>query len=484
MRQFVLATALVAAWCPGGRLLAARRSEIIPETTAARHGLTRAWFTQVRMDRSRARIQDIVLQDGFLYVQSDRAMVHVINAETGETIWAKRVGRPNHPSMTPAAAGDLVAVINGSRLYVCNRYNGDLLYEIQIDGAPGAGACLSKRRAYVPMVGGLVMAYRLKPLTDPQKELGMISETPTAQGGPTPGESPTGKEAGAEDGPDVEQIQLSREYIPPLACHSFGRALVQPLVTSETENEEFVAWPTDRGLLYVGRIDVRSEDRFAARYRLETNEAIVSRPTYLPGDPSDPNDSGVIFATSRDGFVHAIRERDGESLWRFSTGEPILEPAVPIGPAVYVATQPGGMYCLDAQTGNQLWWTPEIRQFVAASTQRVYGADRLGRILTLGAETGARLDVIAAEHLPIKLVNSQTDRLYLGTPTGLIQCLHELELAKPVRHREVRKKKAEQQPTIQQKGIEEVEAPEKPGAEDRPAPAGGQDPFSPRGGPT
>lgn len=480
MRHFVSIAALVAAMFPAmfpaGRVSAALRSAIIPETTAVRYGLTRPWFTQIQLDRGRARVRHVVLHEGTLYVQTNRAMVHAIDAETGETLWAKQVGRPNHPSMTPGLSRDLLAIINGSRLYVCNRYNGDLLYEVQVDGAPGAGAAVSKKRAYVPMVNGMVMAYRLEPLTDPLAELGKIKKDPTE------------KQIAAADETRREDLRLRQEYIPPLACRSLGKALVQPLVTSQTAGEEFVVWPTDRGYLNIGRIDLRQEDRFAIKYRLETDAEIAARPTYLPPDPKNPAESGVIYGASRDGFVHAIEERSGESLWRFSTGEPILQPAVVIDQRVYVATQPGGMYCLDAsrdvqldpQKGRELWWAPQIRQFVAASKQRVYAADRLGRILILNAKTGARLDTIPATALTIKLINSETDRLYLATDTGLIQCLHEVELSEPIRHAAARQKAAAgQRPAIRLED-QPLEAEQEPGAQE---PGAGEDPFEPAADP-
>ncbi|MHC4181037.1 MAG: outer membrane protein assembly factor BamB family protein [Planctomycetota bacterium] len=466
MRQFVLSVALLAAWYPWGRLAAAPRTDIIPQTTAARHGLTRRWFTQVQMDRSRARVKHLVLHEGTLYVQSNRAMVHAIDAETGETLWARRMGRPNHPSLTPAADRDLLAILNGSRLYVCNRYNGDLLYEVQVDGVPGAGPCLSRLRVYVPMADGMLVAYRLEALTDPLKELGKVKKDPTPE------------EIAADEEYRRENLRLKQEAIRPLLCQSLGRALVQPLVTRETEAEEYVAWPTDRGYLHIGRIDVRSEDRLALRFRLETGAEISARPTYLPPDPSDPTDSGIIFAPSRDGYVHAVRERTGESMWRFSTGEPILQPAVVINERVYVANQLGGMFCLGARDGAQIWWTPRIRQFVAASKQRVYAVDSFGRILALSAETGARLDTIAAEHLPIKLINSDTDRMYLASDSGLIQCLHEQELSEAIRHGEALKKKAEEeQPAIQQRAIDELEPPDGPGVPEQEQPGAEDSPF-------
>ncbi|HUT10423.1 MAG TPA: PQQ-binding-like beta-propeller repeat protein [Thermoguttaceae bacterium] len=468
LRRLGLFAVLAMVASPADRSSAALGSAIIPEPEANRHGLTRPWFTQIQMDRSRARLRHVVLHEGILYAQTDRAMVHALDAETGKTLWARIIGRPDHPSMTPGLGRDLLAVVNGSRLYVVNRYNGDLLYEVQVGGAPGAGAAVSKKRAYVPMVDGMVMAYRLEPLTDPSRELGTAKKVLTE------------KEKAETEEDRRENLRLSQEYIPPLSCRSFGKALVQPLVTSQAKGEEIVVWPTDRGFLNIAKIDLMREDVFAIKYRLETDAGIAARPTYLPPDPDKEAASGVIFGASRDGFVHAIEERGGQSLWRFSTGEPMVQPAVVVENRVYATTQRGGMFCLDAETGSEIWWAPHLRQFLAASKDRVYAADSLGRILVLRADTGARLDAIEAAASPIKMINSQTDRIYLASETGLVQCLHELELSEPIRHNLDRWMAAagERLPTK----FED----QTPAAGVEPGvglpPIGGEDPLTPKGG--
>jgi len=466
MRRFVIAAVLVAGLFPVGPAWTAPDSPIISEIAAARHGLTRPWFAQIQLDRSQGRVRFIVLHEDVLYVQTDRATVHAIDAETGETLWARQVGRPNHPSMTPGLNRDLLAVVNGSRLYVCNRFNGDLLFKVEVGGAPGAGPALSKRRAYVPMVNGMVMAYRLEPLVDPLFELGKKT-------------NPTAEETEAHEEMRRENIRVNQQYVPPLSCQSLGKALVQPLVTFENEGDEFVAWPTDRGFLNIGRIDLRREDGFAVKYRLETDAAITARPTYLPPNPAIAGDSGLIFGASRDGFVYAVREKNGETLWRFSTGEPIIQPAVVVGSRVYVATQLGGMYCLDAKTSDEIWWTRGVTQFIAASKQRIYAADKLGRIRVLSAQTGMRLDTIDASLLPMRMINAQTDRIYLATTTGLIQCLHEVELTEPIRHLDTRAEAAPgagDQPGDPPPGGQPVKQPGA-GEKDPLAPADGDNPF-------
>jgi len=436
MRCFVCVATLMVALGFFERSGAAVRSQIIPVPTARRHGLERPWFTQVQLDRSRARISSILLHGGVLYVQTTRAMVHAIDGETGATLWAREVGRPDHPSMTPGACDDWLAVVNGSRLYVCNRYNGDLLFEIQVGGAPGAGPAVSEKRAYVPMVNGLVIAYRLESLTNPALELGKINENPTLE------------EQAVLEEKRREKLLIRQEFIPPLSCQSIGRTLVQPLVTRQNPGEEYVAWPTDRGHLNVGYIDRNSETSFWVKYRLETDMEISARPTYRPANVNDPNDFGIIYAASRDGFAYGIDERNGQTVWRFSTGEPLVQPPVVIEDNVFLPTQPGGMYCLDATTGREKWWTPQIEQFISASKQRVYALDKVGRTLVLNIDTGARLDTLPFPPLPIKLINDQTDRIYLANHTGLVQCLHEVELTEPIRHGAARLTKAvkQQQP--------------------------------------
>ena len=464
MRSLLFATVLGAILCPFGQLPAFGIDEIISETAAERHGLARPWITQVQVDRARGRVRDIVLYDGTLYVQTTRAMMQAIDAETGRTLWAKQVGRPEHPSLTPGVYRDLVSTINGSRLYVMNRYTGEVLFETQTNGAPGAGPGISAKRAYVPMVTGMVLAYRIEPVTDPMKELGKFNKKELTE-----------EEKKAEEEERRQNIRIHQEYVPPLACQSVGRALVQPLVTLQNRDEELVVWGTDRGYLNVGRVDRRAEDAFIVKFRLRTGDAITAQSSYLPPDPTVLGDTGTIFTTSRDGFVYATLERGGDLLWKFSVAEPVVESATLIEDRLYVPTQSGGLYCLDAKNGKQLWWAADIMRFLAASKQRVYAADKVGRVRILDIKSGSQLDVLPTEILPVKVTNNQTDRLYLGTETGLLQCLHELELTAPIHFGESRKPSADEEmakpPVLRPKakpGADEGVAKEKPA---RPKPA-------------
>jgi outer membrane protein assembly factor BamB len=426
-RHFLVAAVLIAALFPHNPLCA-MQTDLIPEEAAARYGLARPWFARVEFDSTRAGLRSVVLYEGVLYVQTKSAIVHAIDAERGKTLWSKQIGDPQHPSMTPDAKGDMLALVNGSRLYVVNRFNGDLLYEKPCKYPPGAGAALSSKHAYVPSVAGLLGAYQVETVDDILKKKGDKPESDLAL--------PVKTQSEAERRLNVHVKQKTRA---PVFCQSFGKALVQPLVTRDDIGGEYVVWPTDRGYLNLGRINRDSENSLVVKYRLQTGATIVARPTYLPPDPKVLGDAGVIFAVSCDGYVYAVQEETGETLWRFATGEPIVESPAVIENAVYVTTQLGGMYSINTKTGQSRWFAENVMRFVAASKTRVYATDDTGHLLVLSAASGARLDTIPTGGISSILANPDTDRIYMVSRNGLIQCFHEAEQIEPLVHNAERK---------------------------------------------
>jgi hypothetical protein len=185
-------------------------------------------------------------------------------------------------------------------------------------------------------------------------------------------------------------------------------------------------------------------------------------------------DAGIVFAASTDGYVYAVQEENGSTLWRFSTGDPILQTPAVIDNRVYVTTELGTMYCLAIKTGKNLWSAQDVVQFVAAGKNRVYATDRVGRLLVLNADSGARLDAVPAENATIKLFNADTDRIYLADDSGLIQCLREIEQTEPLIHGKARKEaaRAEAKRLIEKKPVEPKPAAEteKPAKKEHVAP--------------
>ena len=407
----------IGVWFSGTIVFGSPISEPLSTSFTEQHGLTSAWFTQLQIDPARGQFKDMILDRGTLFTVSDQSMVSAIDASTGQTRWSVQVGARARPTLRPGPSRRFVAVINGSDLFVLNRANGRLLWKTQLETVPGAGPAVSHWRVYVPLINGRVVCYRMQPTEESEKAMAASGAVAASQG--------------STEIPGLELLRLKPNIQPPLFIASPGKAIVPPVVVQGFEEEE-VFWSTDQGYLCCGRMDLKDERTFQLRYRLKTDGPVTTQPACIPPDANVLPDSGLVVAASRDGYLYGINARAGVQLWRFSTGDPIVESPTILGHYAFVANSLGGLHCVDAKSGEQVWWTPGVTRFLAASKDRIYATDRYGTLLVLSAKTGARLDAIDMHTLPLKLTNSQTDRLFVASNTGMLQCLHEPALVQPL----------------------------------------------------
>lgn len=352
-----------------------------------------------------------------LYATTNRGVVHAIDGETGKTRWVANVGKSDYPTTAAAANDEYVAVLNGSRLYVLNAANGEFEWQVQVVGVPAAGPALSAEYVFAPMVDGSMESYELR---------------------------------------DSKQ--------PPWIYKGLGRSFTQPVTGLDS-----LAWPTDRGHLYVAATGINR----AIRYRLEAKQTIVSTPTFVAPDK--------LIATSADGFAYCMSpfRQSSNLIWQFSTGESISKSPVALGDVVYVITDDKHMFAISTKDGFAKWDSPTsgIKKLLAASKDRLYVAGDVGRLAILEAETGARVAEIPTIDYDLFVTNTMTDRLYVGSRNGTIQCLREISNRWPVFHQAVA-------PTKPKPKIVPRPAGPKPDAGDDPfnapagKPAGGDDPFA------
>ncbi len=481
-RRFLLIAAIAGMIFAGGHAFAqAGGSGLISTGAAQQYGLKRAWYTQLQVDRSRGRVDHIVQHvsstrahtvyeisydntkelfsdrhvdpfgkpigqekaekianerlaklkaDGLdpqfvtrvipeitLYVSTDRGIVQAIDGETGQSRWAMPLGKRDHVNLAPAANDEFVAVVNGAKLVIVDNRTGKMIWERRLRGAPGAGPAMSDTMVFVPMVDGAVESF---------------------------------------------DLILDNNRTGPGVMFSHGHCMIQPTITGS-----YIAWPTDRGHLNVGLAS-----RTQIQYRLETNGSIVSPATYL---------YPKLFVSSLDGYVYCLEEASGDILWPFSTGEEISHSPIPIGDAVYVITDDGTLYRVSNEFGKEQWRTPHIKQFIAASKERVYCLSDLDRLVILDAKSGGRIANLPTDQLKwdLKLVNRQTDRMFVGTKAGVLQCLHESNLDFPIFH--LGDKQLVQRDRKIARDAADDAAAEKPD-DDAPADVGGGKPADPFGG--
>jgi outer membrane protein assembly factor BamB len=331
--------------------------------------LERAWFAQIRLDRARNRVERAILANDRLDVLTTASVLQELNALTGETLWIAPVGNPNYPSLGPSANQELIALVNGSTLYVLDRADGRPVKIRRVSGAPGAAPALTQEKVFVPLLSGRVEGY-----------------------------------------------PLQQEIFTPWSYQSVGRLMVPPLVTGAN-----MAWATDSGHVYIA-----SADEFGVHALLETGSDILAPPAYRK-----PN----IFIAAMSGELFAVDETSGAKRWKYATGYPITRAPAAVGNRVFVTSVEPTLHCVDAASGTAVWNVPKVTQFAAASRSRVYGVDELGALVVLDASTGQQLLRSRPSDGTLNaLVNDQTDRLYLISDDGMVQCFHEIGAQQPLYH--------------------------------------------------
>jgi outer membrane protein assembly factor BamB len=349
-----------------------------------------------KADAEAPAVETIVVPKITLYGSSERGTVHALDGETGRTLWTTSVGNSLYPTTSPAANDKFAAVCNGSTLYVLQASDGAVLWTRSLTGSPGAGPAMTDNYVFVPMISG-----------------------------------------------QVETLDLEDPWKPAARFQSFGPTMVQPGVSSNS-----VAWPTDSGNLYVGLAHAPG-----LRFRMQAGDTISSAPAFLAPDR--------VYATSMDGYIYCLGEQKGNILWRFTTGEPLRHSPVALGKMVYAISTRGNMYAVDADNAAERWLVGGIRSYLAGNDKRLYCLDDRGNLAILDAKTGSRLGTLSGvggDLVPI--LNPQTDRIFLVTSRGFVQCLRQTNHPWPMVHYQIepQKKETRKTPTLGGKTEEKKEA--------------------------
>ncbi len=323
---------------------------LISQPTAARYGLTRAWFAQIGSPQVTGHLEYVNYVDGLLLVQSRLGMLTALDAETGRTLWETRVGTTAGSSSEPAANSKFVVVLSGTTLYVINRVDGSIVWQKRVTRAPGAGPGVTETHVFVPMVSGLVEGYDL--------------------------------EAGTRQTPWNYQAT--------------GRILTPPMTTRLT-----VSWTTDNGYFYVA-----DPEAGGIKYRLESRGAIHSRPAaWSPmlyatsadgfvyaieetkgairwkqsiGEPIYKQPvavTGALLVIPEFGGMYCLDPANGKIRWH----TPAIQQFVAASPTrIYAADDLGALAILDLGTGARLGALPVsglTTKHVNSRSDRIYLVD-------------------------------------------------------------------------------------------------------------
>ncbi len=296
-----------------------------------------------------------------LYALNSSNVLKAFDAETGAVRWTRQIGPRNQPVIGVAANDAMVAVVSGTRVYCIEADQGRVLWSKPCPSMPSAGPAVSHNYIFVPMINGALEAF------------------PFATNG-----------AG------------SRNFV------SFGQGSTTPVVTGRT-----VSWGTQHGVYNIAFFN----NIGLMRARVRTNGPIVASPAKM---------GRVLFIPSTDGYVYAVDEILGSIYWEFSAGCAISQSPLAIGDGVYFVTDDFRLFKVNARTGESAagWprFVPGIDRIVGANEEMLYVIDRAGMLQARRHDTGSLVaSMLSGDLLPI--LNSQTDRMFLASDDGTIQCV-------------------------------------------------------------
>jgi outer membrane protein assembly factor BamB len=91
-----------------------------------------------------------------------------------------------------------------------------------------------------------------------------------------------------------------------------------------------------------------SEALPAVLWSTSTGGAVDSSPTVV---------NGVVYVGSDSGSIYALNATTGQIVWQTNTGAPVNSSPTVVNGVVYVGSESGYLYALNATTGQIVWQT-------------------------------------------------------------------------------------------------------------------------------
>lgn len=335
-----------------------------------------------------ADFRSIKVDEVRIYSLTADGNLTALDAETGEQMWAVRLGRPDRGYSTLGINDNFVTVLNGSSMYQVTAMEVETVdqdglrtvvpagrpsQEKRIDGVPLHGAVNSGAHALVTTTRKAMETYRLgEPTIEPGFE--MFS----------------------------------------------GKAITKP---ATFPNSECVMWPTDSGFVYV----VTTAGQPSALFRLGVDGNVEGGVAAASGNR--------FFFGCTGGRVYAVDASvSGEVLWNQSYGEPFYRVPFVTGDKVLLTSGYGSLHCLNAENGIPAWTRPatDVDQIFAHVGDQLVGRDRQHHLVLVDEASGnvnGRFNSVFVEKV---VINQDTDRCYLVGKGGMVQCLRPSDTELPV----------------------------------------------------
>jgi outer membrane protein assembly factor BamB len=363
-------------------------SDLVPTRSALeRVGLERHWYAVIPLVETE-RLMRISLTGDMMFAQTDYAMVHAFDAESGRLLWSAQVGERTGFARGVAANSYGVYVTNANILHALDKKTGRPVWTYNVGTIPTSSTAADDNIAMVGLTSGMLVAINLTKTID-DKGNRAIRTTP-----------------------DVAW-----------RWHTGGPILTRPLPA-----QQFVAFgSTD------GRVRVVAANEWTALFRIPAGGPI--------GEGLGAYSTRTLLIPSGDNNLYGVDLLTAAVLWSFPSGAPIEQEPMVADQDVYTINTAGNLSVINPTNGERGWTTPTQGGRLAAVSQnrlylRSYNLDlflmdrKTGRVVLDPGETHLRAGLNLRE-FDLDIVNRFNDRIYFATSSGLIVCLREIGQPQP-----------------------------------------------------
>lgn len=390
----------------GGSLTGTPADEFVAE----RMGMVREWVVQIPFDSARANLEHVTVGDGLVVAQTGDGGVHAVQAmarrqpgepAAGALLWSRRLEAGGGVSTPPGVGPRLVTATRNLELFALDRDTGATRWTRPLGRLPGTGAVEIGDWVYEPLAGGGIRRLTTNPLQP--------TADPTA---PPPAQPAKGNKRGAvaarKKQPEVAKPTV--ESLRPRTFDSTGAVArpVRPLGKG-------VVWSTTDGVL----VTLQEAELEWVRYEFGLNAPAVDAPV--------TRGKSVFAATQAADLARIdLLESGGTGL---RTGWHVVLDATPDagpflgGDTVVVSLGETGMAAFSADTGVERWRSAIAGRVLAIAGDRVWIIDRTGRLAGIDLATGQRRQQVCLAGFSFPVVNTETDRLVLASPDGVLVSL-------------------------------------------------------------
>jgi outer membrane protein assembly factor BamB len=361
--------------------------DLVPTRTALeRAGLERQWFGVIPLVETE-RLLKITLANDLLFAQTDYAMVHAFDSESGRLLWSAQLGERTGFARGAAANSFAVYVTNANMLHALDRKTGRPVWRHNLATVPTSTPACDEDRVMVGLTSGKLTTMDLKQ-TDSKGNTSILS---------SPREAWTWATGG-------------------------------PILTRPLPAGQFAAYGSSDG-----KVDLVESHDGNQLYRLVTGSPI--------GEGLGTFGTRLLLVPSADNNLYGIDLLTAKVAFTFPSGAPIEQEPMVADQDIYIVNTAGYLSLIDPETGEPKWTRRTQGGRLAAASGnklylRSYNLDlfvmdrKTGQTLVDPGETHTRIGLNLRDY-DLDVVNRFHDRLYFATASGLIICLRETGQAQP-----------------------------------------------------